>query len=327
MKVLITGNLPEHILDMIRKEHSVEVNSENRPLERSELLAKIREINGLLCMLTDRVDEPLLNAAPGLKMIANCAVGFDNIDLPAATKRNIPVTNTPGVLTDATADLAFALILATGRRLTEGDRMVREDRFKCFIPLAFLGREVSGSVLGILGLGRIGKAVAKRAAGFDMKVIYFNRTRLAPEEEKVLGVDYVDFQTLLKISDYISIHTPLTPETLHLLGEKQLKMMKPTACLINTSRGPVVDEAALVSALKNRIIRSAGLDVYEHEPRLAPGLKELENVILLPHVGSATIETRTRMAQTAAKNLMAGLKGEVPPNCLNRDRISLPHEG
>ncbi len=322
MKVLVTGNLPDHILDMIRQDHHVEFNPENKPMDQRDLLEKIKDRDGLLSMLTDRIDETLLSAAPHLKVIANCAVGFDNIDLLAATKKKIWVANTPGVLTDATADIAFALILAVGRRLIEGDKMVREGRFKCFIPFKFLGRDVSGSTLGILGLGRIGKAVAKRAAGFNMKVLYFNRTRLQPREEQSLGVHYVDFKTLLKTADYISIHTPLTPDTRHLVGEKQFELMKPTACLINTSRGPVVKEAALVNALKNGWIRSAGLDVYEDEPRLSPGLKDLENVVVLPHVGSATIETRTKMAQMAAENLLAGLSGKAPPNCLNAAQMN-----
>jgi glyoxylate reductase len=309
--------LPDTVLELIKKEHVLESNTEQKPLEREKLLSSIIDKHVLLSTVTNRIDEELLDKARNLKVIANCAVGFDNIDIPAATQRKIPVTNTPGVLTDTTADLAFALILATGRRLVEGDRMVREGRFKYVTPSGFLGQDISGKVLGILGLGRIGKAVAKRAAGFNMKVIYFNRNKLSQEDEQAVGAQFVDFETLLKTSDFVSIHVPLTPDTRHMLSTTQLKLMKPSAYLINTSRGPVVDEEALVMALRDKKIKGAGLDVYEKEPTLTPGLKELENVILLPHVGSASVETRTKMAYMAAENLLAVLNGEIPPNCLN----------
>jgi glyoxylate reductase len=319
MKVLVTGNLPEKILEPLRDEHDVAVNRRDRPMERKRLLDTAADKHGLLTMLTDRVDDDLLDRAPELKIVANCAVGYDNIDLRAATRRGIVVTNTPGVLTDSTADLAFALMMAVGRRVVEGDRRVRRGRFKYFVPFQFLGQDISGKVLGIIGMGRIGRAVAKRAAGFDMNVIYHNRHRIPTAGETAIGARFVDMKTLLRTADVVSIHTPLTPKTRHLVGATQLRMMKPSAILVNTSRGPVVDEAALVEALNEGWIRGAGLDVYENEPNLAPGLAGLDNAVLLPHVGSATIETRTRMAAMAVENLLTGLRGVQPPNCLNGD--------
>ena len=250
-------------------------------------------------------------------MIANFGVGFEHIDLEAATRRGIPVTNTPGVLTETTADLAFALILATARRVVAGDQRVRQGKFQYWAPLLFLGQEVNGKTLGIIGMGRIGQAVARRAAGFGMKLLYHSRTRLAPAEEQSLGVSLQPLETLLREADFVTLHVPLTPHTRHLIGSRELELMKNSAYLINTARGPVVDEAALVAALRQGRIRGAGLDVYEKEPELSPGLADLENVVLLPHVGSATVETRTRMALMAAENLLAGLRGDPPPNCLN----------
>ncbi len=317
MNILITGNLPEPIIEAIRKKHTVKVNPEIRPLTRETLLAWATDKHGLLSMLTDRMDEALFEAAPNLKIVANCAVGYDNIDVPAATRRGIAVTNTPGVLSDATADLAFALMLAACRRVVEGDRQVREGRFKPFAPFHFLGRDISGKVLGVIGMGRIGQAVAKRAKGFDMPILYTSRTRLSAEQEESLGVRYADMQTVLREADILSLHVPLTEKTRHLIGEDQLRIMKPTAVLVNTARGPVVDETALLTALREKWIAGAGLDVYENEPSLTPGLTECTNAVLLPHVGSATIETRTRMAKLAVDNLLTGLAGKVPPNCLN----------
>ena len=317
MKVLVTARLPEEILSMIAREHQIEAYGQDPPMDRRDLLAGVRGKEGLLCTITDRIDEEVLERAPDLKIIANNGVGFDHIDVAAATRRGIPVTNTPGVLTDATADLAFALILATARRIVEGDRMIREGGFKYWAPLHFLGSSVSGKTLGIVGFGRIGKAVAKRAAGFDMNVIYCGRSRLEPALEKELNVSFLPFKDLLREADFVSLHVPLGAHTRHLIGSRELEMMKPSACLINTARGPVVDERALVEALRKGRIRAAGLDVYENEPALSPGLTDLENAVLLPHVGSATIETRTRMALMAAENLLAGLKGEQPPNCIN----------
>lgn len=323
MDVLITALLPDEVVSLIRQEHRVEMNGELRPMEREKLLRGLEGKDGLLCSITDRIDGELLDCAPRLRIIANYGVGFDHIDLEAVTRKGIPVTNTPGVLTDATADIAFALILAAARRMVEGDRIARAGRFRFWSPLNFLGQQVSGKTLGIVGFGRIGRALAKRAAGFDMRVIYHSRTRLDLSEELKLNVDYASFEDLLRAADFVSVHVPLTPQTRHLVGARELKLMKPSAFLINTARGPVVDETALVEALRSGTIRGAGLDVYENEPDLAPGLAELDNAVLLPHVGSATIETRTRMAYMAAENLLAGLRGEKPPNCLNWERVGI----
>ena len=317
MKVLVTARLPEEVLSLIARKHQVEGYSADPPMDRRQLLQSIADKEGLLCTITDRIDTEVLDRAPALKVIANYGVGFEHLDINGATQRGIPVTNTPGVLTNATADLALALILATARRVVEGDRRVREGKFQYWAPLLFLGQEVSGKTLGIIGMGRIGQAVARRAAGFGMKIIYQSRTRLAPAAEQELKASSVPLATLLREADFVTLHVPLTPQTRHLIGSRELELMKPTAYLINTARGPVVDEAALVAALRQRRIRGAGLDVYEREPQLTPGLVDLDNVVLLPHLGSATIETRTRMAVMAAENLLAGLRGDPPPNCLN----------
>lgn len=317
MKVLVTGILPEQVMNLIKKEHEVEANEEDHPIDRERLLRSIVNKDGLLCMITDAINEELLERAPRLKIIANFGVGFNNIDLKAAAKRGILVSNTPGVLTDATADTTLALILGIARRVVEGDKQTRRGDFRFWAPFHFLGREVTGKTLGIIGMGRIGKAVAKRASGFNLKIIYYDNCRLKASEEESLGVTFVSLDILITTADFISLHVPLLPETHHLINQHSLEKMKPTAYLINTSRGPVVDEKALYEALKNNQIAGAGLDVYENEPDLTPGLTELSNVILLPHVGSATIETRTKMAELAAHNLLAGLRGEKPPNCLN----------
>jgi len=318
-KVLLTGRIPAGVMKVLLQACDVEANAEDRPMERKRVLELIRDREGLISMITDRVDGELLARAPRLRMIANMAVGFNNIDLKAATSRGIPVSNTPGVLTDATAELAFALLLAAARRIPEMDRRTRAGEFRWWAPMLFLGREVSGKTLGVVGMGRIGKAVARRAKGFDMRVLYHNRVRLDPAEEQALRAEYADLPTLLREADFVSLHVPLTDETRHLIGPKELALMKPTSYLINTSRGPVVDENALVLALREGRIEGAGLDVYENEPALAPGLAELENVTLLPHVGSGTLETRVRMASLAVENLLAGLRGDRPPNILNPD--------
>lgn len=317
MNVLVTGRLPDAVLALIAKDHHVDINAHDLPMERQELLSKIGDKDGLLCMITDCIDTDLLDRAPNLKMIANFGVGFNNIDIDSATARGIPVSNTPGVLTESTADLTFALILAISRRLVEGDRMTRAGKFKFWAPFHFLGQDVSSKILGIIGFGRIGKAVARRAKAFDLKVIYYSTQRLDQSVEKTLGVEYKDLKTLLQTADFVSLHVPLNSRTMHLIGQRELHLMKSTAYLINTSRGPVVDEKALLRALEQRVISGAGLDVYEHEPELTPGLAEIDNVIVLPHIGSATTETRTKMAQMAAENLLAGLNGDIPPNCLN----------
>lgn len=324
-KILVTGNLPAEVMDPLREKYEVEAHAEDRPMERQQLLSRIGDRDGLLCMITDAVDEELLGRAPRLKMIANMGVGYNHIDVGAATRRGIPVSNTPGVLTDATADLAFTLILAVARRVVEGDRRVREGEFKLWAPFLFLGREVSGKTLGIVGFGRIGRAVARRARGFDMPVLYHSRSRLTPAEERESPAEYADLNALLAQADFVSLHVPLSKETRHLIGATELSRMKPTACLINTARGPVVDEKALLAALQRGMIAGAGLDVYENEPALTPGLADLPNVVLLPHVGSATLETRTAMAAMAARNLIAGLGGQRPPNLVNPEVLPPAH--
>jgi glyoxylate reductase len=317
MKVLVTARMPEEVLSLLGQDHQVESYDADPPIDRQKLLRSIADKEGLLCTITDRIDTEVVDRAPALKVIANYGVGFEHIDVAAATRRSIPVTNTPGVLTETTADLAFTLILATARRVVEGDKRVREGKFQYWAPLLFLGQDVSGKILGIIGMGRIGKAVARRAAGFGMQLIYHSRTRLSPAEEQELGASLRPLETLLQEADFVTLHVPLTPQTRHLIGSRELELMKNSAYLINTARGPVIDEAALVAALRQGQIRGAGLDVYEREPELCPGLAELENVMLLPHLGSATVETRTRMALMAAENLLAGLRGDPPPNCIN----------
>ena len=317
MKVLVTGNLPEALIDRIKAKHEVLVHRQDRPMAREAILAQVGDRHGLLSMITDAVDKELMAHAPHLKIVANFGVGYNNVDLAEATRRGILVTNTPDVLTDATADLTMALLLAVGRRVVEGDRHTREGRFRFWAPFHFLGHDISGKTLGIIGMGRIGAAVARRAAGFGMRLLYHNRNRLAPEAELALGVSYAEKQALLQESDFVSLHTPLTPETRHMIGAGELASMKAGAFLINTARGPVVDERALLEALRSRLIAGAGLDVYENEPELTPGLTELPNVVLLPHAGSATVETRNRMAALATENLLAGLEGRLPPACVN----------
>lgn len=316
MNVLVTGNLPGDIASPLEDRFDVTLHRQDRPMEREALLSAVGGKHGLLCMITDRIDGELLDRAPDLKMVANFGVGFNNIDIGAATARGILVSNTPGVLTDATADLTMALLLAAGRRVVEGDTYTRQGRFQFWAPFHFLGREITGKTLGIVGMGRIGAAVARRAAGFDMPIMYHNRSRLPAEEEEAVGARYVDLDTLLRQSDFISLHVPLTPDTRHLIGERELNAMKPSAYLVNTARGPVIDESALLDALKGKRIAGAGLDVYEHEPALTPGLDQLANVTLLPHMGSATENTRRRMGTMAVENLIAGLEGRTPPNLI-----------
>lgn len=317
MNVFVTIRLNRDVMDLLEREHNVEYNNGDNPAKRERLLMSVKDKQGVICTINDRIDRALLKKATSLKIIANYGVGYDNIDLEAATERGVMVSNTPGVLTDSTADTAFALILATARRVVEGDRMTREGKFRFWTPFGFLGRDVTGKRLGIVGMGRIGRALARRAMGFDMQVVYHNRRKIDDFLEKELRAEYMDMDTLLAGSDFVSIHVPLTRETRHLIGKRELNMMKKEAYLINTSRGPVVNEKALIKALQNGVIAGAGLDVYEKEPALTPGLTDLDNVVILPHIGSATIETRTKMAMLAAENLLVGLRGDRPPNCLN----------
>jgi glyoxylate reductase len=263
------------------------------------------------------VDAELMDAGAGLKVIANYAVGFNNIDVQAATERKIPVCNTPDVLTNASADFAWTLLMAAARRLIEGDAMTRAGQFTGWGPELLLGVEVFGKTLGIVGAGRIGQAVAKRALGFDMRTLYYNRSRLPHSVEQELNMEYADLETLLKESDFVSLHCPLTPETRYLIDAEELELMKPTAILINTARGPVVNETALVHALRDKVIWGAGLDVFEDEPALKPGLAELPNVVLAPHIASAATETRAKMADMAVDDVLAVLSGRRPKNLVN----------
>jgi glyoxylate reductase len=316
--ILVTRRLPDAALDRLRAAGRVDLNEEDRVLTRAELLQRIRGAAALVCLLTDTIDGEVLDAAGGgLKVVSNYAVGINNIDLAAATARRIPVTNTPGVLTDATADFTWALILDTVRRVTEGDRIMRRGAFPGWSPLYHLGGDVTGATLGIFGLGRIGQAVARRARGFEMKVMYHQRIRAATAVEEASGARYVDFATLLRESDILTLHAPLAPETRHRFGRAEFTAMKRSAFLINTSRGPLVRETDLVSALTERLIAGAGLDVYEDEPRMAAGLEHLETVVLAPHLGSATVATRGRMADLAVENVLAALAGRPATHCVN----------
>jgi glyoxylate reductase len=316
--ILVTRKLPPDAMALLDENFQVECNPLNRVLLREELLKAVQGKDGILSLLTDTMDGEVMDSAGNrLKMIANYAVGFNNIDVSAATKRKIAVSNTPGVLTDTTADLAMALLLAVARRIVESDNYTRAEKYMGWDPLLLMGSDVHGKTLGIMGFGRVGQAMAKRAAGFDMRILYHNRTRVDSEIEEKLGATFVEQETLLKTSDYISIHVPLTPETTALINSETLSLMKPTAFLINTARGEIIREADLVKALAEKRIAGAGLDVFEHEPKIHPGLLKMDNVVLLPHIGSASLETRTKMGLVAAKNLIAFFNGEEPPNCLN----------
>ena len=316
-KVLVTRRIPAAGLRLLEAEgFALTILSEEVP-ERAELLEAARGASGVLSTVTESIDAGFMDAAgDNLKVVANMAVGFDNVDVTAAREREIVVTNTPGVLTETTADVAFMLMLAAARRLGEGERMLRSGRWRYWGPELLTGPDVWGKTLGIIGMGRIGEAVTRRARGFDMKVLYTSRSRKEGVEHET-EARRVHLDELLRESDFISIHTPLTAATRHLIGEPELQKMKPTAVLVNTSRGPVVDEAALAGALAEHRIFAAGLDVYEEEPAVHPMLLELENVVLAPHIGSASIETRSKMAEMAARNLIAVLHGEEPPNPVN----------
>jgi glyoxylate reductase len=311
-KVLVTREIPDAGLRLL-EDFDVTVLFEAPP-ERGELLEAVRGASGILSILTETIDDEVMDAAgEDLKVISNMAVGYDNIDVESATERGIVVTNTPGVLDETTADTAFMLLLAAARRLGEAERFLRAGKWDAWGPKQFTGPDVSGKTLGIIGFGRIGQAVARRARGFGMDVLYTARSD-KEEAEREIGARRVELEELLEESDFVSIHTPLTGETQHLIGKAELEAMKSTAVLVNTSRGPVVDETALAEALENGAIFAAGLDVYEEEPKVHPKLLELENVVLAPHIGSASIETRDKMAEIAAQNLRAVLNGEEPNN-------------
>jgi glyoxylate reductase len=320
LKIFVTQPIPQAGLEILRQAHpDFQMNPEDRVLTPPELLEKVEGVDALLTLLTDKIDAEVLDAAgPKLKIVANMAVGFDNIDLAAATARSVMVTNTPGVLTDATADHAWALLFAVARRIPESEKFLRAGKFKNWGPLLFLGGDVTGRTLGIVGAGRIGHAVATKSRGFNMRVLYADEVPNTKLEQEI-DARKVSLEELLRQSDFVSIHVPLLPSTTHLINATSLRMMKKTAYLINTSRGPVIDEAALAEALKNGVIAGAALDVFENEPAVHPELLKLENVVLTPHIASATIATRSKMATMAAENLIAGLAGQKPPNLVNQE--------
>jgi len=321
LNIFVTQMIPQTGLEILRRVYpDFRINAEQRVLSRRELLEQVQGADALLSLLTDKIDAAVLDAAgPQLKIVANMAVGYDNIDVGTATERGIMVTNTPGVLTDATSDHTWALLFAIARRVPESENYLRAGKFKGWGPLLFLGGAVAGRTLGIVGAGRIGSAVAMKSRGFNMRVLYTSRSP-KPQLEAETGARRVELEELLRESDFVSLHVPLSPDTIHLIHAGSLRMMKPTAYLINTGRGPLVDEAALAEALKNGVIAGAALDVFEQEPEVQPELMKLENVVLTPHTASATVESRSKMSVMAAENLIAGLAGKKPPNLLNPKR-------
>jgi glyoxylate reductase len=317
MKIYVTREIPEIGIKKLNDFcDNLQVNRKNRNLEYKELNERAADADAILTMLADKVDAEFLNSCEKLKVVANYAVGYNNIDIATATKNNIVVTNTPDVLTDTTADLAWALIMTITRRIVESDSFTRQGRFKGWAPELLCGNDVYGKTLGIVGAGRIGQATAKRAAGFDMNILYYNRSGKKEFESKT-GAERVDLKELLKKADIISLHVPLTDDTRYLIDEPELKMMKKNSYLINTARGPVVNETALAKALKNGQIAGAALDVFENEPEVHPELIDLKNVVLTPHIGSATQKTRNTMAEMAAESIITVLSGEKPENIVN----------
>jgi len=319
-KVYVTRELPERGLRIIKKHFDTEVWSEYSPPPKQSIIKKVKDVDALASLLSDKIDLEVFDAAPKLKIVAQMAVGFDNIDIKEATKRGIYVTNTPEVLTDTTADFAWALLMAAARRIVEADKYVRTGQWKVsWHPTMMQGRDVYNATIGIVGAGRIGYAVAKRATGFSMKILYYDVIP-RPEMEKDFGARKVDLDTLFKESDFVSVHVPLMKETYHLVNEEKLNLMKKTAYLINNSRGPVVDEKALYKALKEGRIAGVGLDVFEQEPTPVDNpLLKLENVVVAPHISSSSYETRSKMAEMVAENLVAFFEGRTPPNLVNPD--------
>jgi glyoxylate reductase len=313
MEILVTRRLPGRALERLAQSCALDIWDKDCPIPKEKLLARIKGKEGLLCLLTDPVDATVIDAAGSMRIIANYAVGYDNIDIRVARERGIVITNTPGVLTDATADLAWALLFSVARRIVEADVYLREGRWPGWDPNLMLGCDIFGKTLGIIGAGRIGKAVGLRSRGFNMRVVYVDERRNEVLESHV-GAQRVELDDLLLAPDFISLHVPLTTGTRHLIGERKIALMKPTAVIINTSRGPVIDEEALAEALRSGRIAGAGLDVFESEPQVHPGLMKLKNVVILPHIASATVGTRAKMADMAVDNILAFLRGETPPN-------------
>jgi glyoxylate/hydroxypyruvate/2-ketogluconate reductase len=316
-KVLVTREVFDETLAYLGAHCEADFNQADVPLDADALAQRLADKAAVICSLTDRIDDKLLARCPRLKVVANIAVGYNNIDLAACTARGVLATNTPGVLDNSTADLAWTLMLAAARRLTEAEAYIRAGQWKGWHLKQLLGVDVHHATLGILGMGRIGQVIAKRAAGFEMRVIYHNRTQLGSEIERRLNATYVSQDELLAQADFVVLQMPYSPQTHHLIGAAELRKMKPSAILINSTRGGVVDDAALIHALKNGTLRAAGLDVFEGEPKLNPGFLELKNVVLAPHIGSSTEATRRAMAMSAAKNAVAALTGGTPPNLLN----------
>lgn len=315
--VLVTKRVYPEAVELLRQHCEVDYEATDDGLTAEELAERLRGKQAVMSQLTDKFSREVIARLEGLKIIANVAVGYDNVDVAAATEAGILVSNTPDVLTDSTADLAFALLLATARRIVEGHAFVHSGRWKKWAIDLMVGLDVHHKTLGIIGFGRIGQAVGRRARGFSMRVLYHDAVRAPEEVERELGAERVDFETLLAESDFVSLHVPLTEATRHLIGAGELRRMKRTAILVNTSRGPVVDEAALAEALHQGVIAGAGLDVFEREPEVHPGLLNLPQAVLAPHIGSATVETRRKMCLMAAENVLAALEGRRPPNLVN----------
>ncbi len=318
-KVYLTRLIPAAGIEAIREGAELDVNESDEQLSEYELQNQAAVHDGLVTLLTDRIDRDVMGAGAQLKVVANVAVGYDNIDVPAATELGVIVTNTPGVLTETTVDFAWALLMATARRVVEGDSFLRAGKFNGWGIQMLMGGDIYGQTLGIVGMGRIGRGMARRASGFDMRILYYDEFRLPEDQERDLGLEYVDLNSLLSESDFVSLHTPLTPETRHLISSERLALMKPTAYLINTSRGACVNEEHLARALRDGQIAGAALDVFENEPQVHPDLLNLSNVILTPHIASASVTTRTRMATMAAENCLAALAGREPPNIVNAE--------
>jgi glyoxylate reductase len=321
-EILISRSIPQEALALARQRATVDLHQEPSPLPKAELIARLADKEGLVCLITDAIDAEVLVSAPRLKVVSNVAVGFDNIDVAAASAKRIVVTNTPDVLTETTADFTWALLMAVARRVIEGDQYVRAGRFKRWELMLLLGGDVHGKTLGIIGFGRIGKAVARRAGGFNMRVLYHDALRADATAERALNATFVDKATLLKESDFVTLHTPLLPHTRHLIDAADLKLMKRTAYLVNAARGPIVNEAALVQALGEGWIGGAGLDVYEEEPKVHPGLLGLSNVVLAPHIASASVDTRVKMATLAVENCLAVLEGKPPITPVNPEVLA-----
>ena len=315
--ILVSRHVFPEAIDILEPVAEIHYHDSSTGLSPGDLRTAVVGKQAVVCQLTDRIDAEFMDSGSDLKVIANVAVGFDNIDIPAATERGIVVTNTPGVLTDTTADLAFTLMVSAARRICEADRFLRAGNWKQWEIDMMTGHDIYGHTLGIFGMGRIGQGMARRASGFDMRVIYHDAVRATPEQEEEWGVQYVDREMLFRDADFLSIHVPLNDQTRHAVGRDELALMKSNAVLVNTSRGPVVDEKALADALEQGQIASAGLDVFEQEPIVEPRLLALENIVLVPHIGSASIKTRTRMCTMAAENAAAVLTGQRPPNPVN----------